>query len=88
MSSSRLIELDVEGLAHMGAARAQDLHHLVLVPHRVELRFHRLRLGHHLAQRKRGGENLDQDSFHLRGGAIAGFEGRSFYDTRTLYRTC
>ena len=57
--------LDIEGLAHMGAAVAQDLHHLVLVLDRIELRLHRLRLGHDLAERQRGRENLDEDGFHV-----------------------
>ena len=58
--------LDVERLAHMGAAVAQDLHHLGLVLHGIEMRLHRLRLSRHFAQRERGRKNLDEDDdFHL-----------------------
>ena len=55
---------DVERLAHMGAAGAQRLHHLVLVGHGIEMGLHRLRLGHDLAERERGRENLDEDQVH------------------------
>ena len=51
--------LDIEAPAHIGAAIAQYLHHLVPILHRVEMRLHRLRLGHHLAQRQRSRKNLD-----------------------------
>ena len=63
----RLVEidrLDIERLAHMGAAVAQYLHHLVPILRRVEMRLHRLRLGHHLAQRQRSRENLDENHVH------------------------
>jgi hypothetical protein len=53
---------DIEHPAHMGAAGSQGLHHLVLVRHGIELG---LRLSRHLAQRKRGRKNLDEDGFHL-----------------------
>ena len=36
-------EFDVEGLAHMGAAVAQNLHDLGPVLHRIEMGFDRLR---------------------------------------------
>ena len=48
----RLVEidrLDVEGCPHMGAAVAQNLHHLGPVLRRVEMRLHRLWLGHYFA---------------------------------------
>ena len=61
-----LIELDVEGLAHMGAAVAQDLHHLRLILHRVELGFDRLRGGRDLAERQRRREQLDENDVHWR----------------------
>ena len=60
-----MIELDVEGLAHVGAAVAQDLHHFDPILHRVEMRLHRLRLRRHLAQSQRSREDLDEDGFHL-----------------------
>ena len=64
MRSSRLIELDVEGLAHVSAAVAQKLHYLRPVLYRVEMRFHRLRLRRYLAQRQRSRENLYKQGFH------------------------
>ena len=67
--SSRLIDSMSKRLAHMGAAGAQDLHHLVLILHRIEMRLHRLRLGHHFAQRQRGRKNLDENHVHREGGA-------------------
>ena len=57
--------LDVEGLAHVGAAVAQDLHDFGPILHQVEMRLNRLRLRRHLAQRQRSRENLDEDGFHL-----------------------
>src|SRR5262249_57085296 len=62
-----LVEIDileVESLEHMVAARAQKLRHLRLVGVTVELRLHRLRRNRHLAQRKPGRKNLDQNRFH------------------------
>jgi len=56
--------LDVEGLAHMGAAVAQDVDDLVPVGRGIEMSLHRLRPGGHLAQRQRGSENLDQNGVH------------------------
>ena len=50
--------LDVEGLAHMGAAGAQQLRHLLLVLGAVELRLHRLRRGRDLAERESGSERF------------------------------
>jgi hypothetical protein len=58
--------LDVEGLAHMRAARVQQLRHLLLVSHAIELRLHRLRRGRDLTERKRGGEDLNEERFHDR----------------------
>ena len=55
---------DIERPAHMGAAGAQGLHHLVLVGHRIEMGLHCLRLNHHFAQRERGRKNLDEDQVH------------------------
>ena len=69
--------LDVEGLAHMGAAVAQNLHHLVLVADRIELRLHRLRLRHDLAERQRRRENLDEDHVHAGDGGRHGGEWRA-----------
>ena len=58
--------LDVERLTHMGAAIAQDLHHLRPVLHRVEMRLHRLRLRRDLAQRQRSREDLYEKNVHGR----------------------
>ena len=79
--SSTLIELDVERLAHMGAAVAQDLHHRVLILDRIELRLHRLRLGHDLAERQRRREELDENHIH------AGDYGHSVRGTQSLETT-
>src|SRR6516225_4146740 len=65
ISSSTLIDSISERLAHMSAAGAQDLHHLVLIRHRIEMGLHVLRLSRNFAQRNRGCENLDEESFHL-----------------------
>src|SRR5205085_10246469 len=65
--SDQLVEidvLDVEGFAHMGTAVTQQLHDLVAVTRRVEFGLDRIRPGGDLAQRQRGGENLDQDGVH------------------------
>ena len=56
--------LDVEGLAHMGAAGLQQPGDLLLVAGAVELGFHRVRRGRHLAERQRGAEDFDQERFH------------------------
>ena len=56
--------LDVEGLAHMGAARAQQLRHLRADRPPVELGLHRIRRRRHLTERQRGGEDLDEERFH------------------------
>ena len=64
---------DVEGLLHVRAAVAKKLHHLRLILRRIEMRLHRLGLGRDLAQRQRGGENLDQNGVHReRGGQVRG----------------
>jgi hypothetical protein len=63
----QIIEIDgfdIKRLLHVGAAGAQDLHHLIAVSHRIEVRFHGLRLGHHLAERERSRKNLDEDRVH------------------------
>ena len=57
--------LDVEGLAHMGAAGLQQLGHLRLVLRAVELGFDRIRRGRDLTERQRGREHLDEEGFHL-----------------------
>ncbi len=56
--------LDVEGLAHMRAARAQQLRHARHIGGTVEPGRNVLRRRRHLAERKRGGENLDEERFH------------------------
>ena len=59
--------LDVEGLAHMRAARAQQLCDLLLIPGAVELRLHRVGRGGDLTERERRCEDFDQDGFHRDG---------------------
>ena len=56
--------LDVEGLAHMRAARAQQLRDLLLILRAVELGLHRIRRGRDLTERQRGREDLDEERFH------------------------
>ena len=56
--------LDVEGLAHMGAASAQQLRDLLLIAGAIELGFHRLGRGRHLAERQRRGKDFDEERFH------------------------
>ena len=56
--------LDVEGLAHMGAARAQQPCDLFLIAGAVELRLHRVGCGGDLTERKGRGKYLDQETFH------------------------
>jgi len=56
--------LDVERLAHMRASVAQDVHDFVSVGGGIEVGFHRVGPGGHLAQRQRGGEYLDQNGVH------------------------
>ena len=56
--------LDVEDLAHMRAARAQQLRNNTLIGHPVKPRRNRLRRRRHLTKRKRGGKNLDEERFH------------------------
>ena len=67
---------DIEGLAHVGAAIAQDLHHLGLILHPIKMRLDRLRLGHHLAQRQRSRKNLDQNHADTRGRDTTELDGR------------
>ncbi len=50
--------LDVEGLAHVRAARAQQPCHLFLIAGAVELRLHRVRRGGDLTERQRQGKIL------------------------------
>jgi hypothetical protein len=56
--------LDVEGLAHMRAARAQQPCHLFLIAGAVELRLYRVGCGGDLTERKRQGKDFDEDRFH------------------------
>src|SRR6266567_4132570 len=63
--------LDVEGLAHMRAARVQELSDLLLVSHAIELRLHRVRRGGYLTKCKSRGEDFDQGRFHHRPEAAA-----------------
>jgi hypothetical protein len=59
--------LDVEGFAHMRAARVQQLRDLLLISHAIELRLNRVRRGGYLTKCKSRGEDFDEDGFH-RGG--------------------
>ena len=65
--------LDVEGLAHMGAACAQELRDLLLILRAIELGLHRLRCGRDLTERQRSGKDLSEDGFHGSGLAYSGF---------------
>src|SRR5262249_33475732 len=56
--------LDVERLAHMRAARVQQLRNLLLVSHAIELRLHRVRRGRHLTKRESRREDFYEDGFH------------------------
>ncbi len=56
--------LDVESLAHVGAAGTQKLRHLEAVAHRIELRLDPIRTGSDLAEGKRRGEDLDENRVH------------------------
>ena len=56
--------LDVERLAHVGAAVAQDRHDLPAILGRVELGPHRVGPRRDLGQGQRGREQLDQDGVH------------------------
>ena len=66
--------LDVEGLAHVRAARAQELRDLGLILAAVELGLDRIGCGRDLAEGQSGRENLDEESFHraLRGARDVG----------------
>ena len=55
---------DVERLAHVAAAGAQQLHDLMLVLDRIEFGLDRLGSDRHLAEREGGRENLDEKGFH------------------------
>jgi hypothetical protein len=64
-SGDKLIEVDgLERPTHMGAAIAKSLHYFGLILERIEVRLDRLRLRRDLAQRQRGGKNLDEDRVH------------------------
>ena len=56
--------LDVERLAHMGAAGSQQPGDLLLVARAVELGFQFVRRGRHLTERQGGAEDLDEERFH------------------------
>jgi hypothetical protein len=62
--------LDIERLAHMGAAVAHDLGDFGLVAHGVELRLDRVRPCRHLAEREERRQNLDEDHVHEDGGSV------------------
>jgi hypothetical protein len=59
--------LDVEGLEHMRAARAQQQRDLRLILCAIEPGLHRTRSGRDLTERQCGGENLDEKRFHPAG---------------------
>jgi hypothetical protein len=56
--------LDVERLAHMGAAVLQELRDLGLIVGVIELGLDRVRSRRDLRERKRRGEQLDQNQIH------------------------
>ena len=56
--------LDVEGFAHVGAARAQELRHELLILGALEARLHLIRRSRDLTERQRGRKDLDQNRFH------------------------
>ncbi len=56
--------LDIEGLAHMAAACAQELANPRLIGGAVEPGHDRVRRRGHLAERQRSREHLDQQGFH------------------------
>ena len=56
--------LDVESLAHVGAAGTQKLRHLGAVTYRIKLRLDSIRPGGDLAEGKRRGEDLDENRVH------------------------
>src|SRR5215470_12708005 len=56
--------LDVEGLAHMRAARVQQLRDLLLVSHAIELRLHRVRRGGYRTKRESRRKDFYEDGFH------------------------
>jgi len=64
--------LDVEGLAHVRAARTQQRRHLGLVRLPLEPGGNRLRRRRHLTERKRSRKDLDQEGFHRGGPAETG----------------
>jgi hypothetical protein len=56
-------EEDVEGFAHVCAARAQQLRHVNLIGYAVEPRHHRIGRGRHLTERKCSRKDLDEQRF-------------------------
>jgi hypothetical protein len=75
--------LDVEGFAHMRAARVQQLRGLLLISHTIELRLHRVRRGSHLTERQSRREDLDDERFHNGGMACVACSKRSRHGTGT-----
>src|SRR6266700_1616264 len=65
--------VDVEGLAHMRAARPQQLRGLVLIAAAVELRLHRIWRGRDLTERESGGKDLRKDGLHAMDWPCAAF---------------
>ncbi len=65
MRSSRLTEFDIERLAEMRAAVAQQRHDLGLILDRIELGLHRIGTRRDLGQRETHGQNLDQNYIHV-----------------------
>ena len=56
--------LDIERLAHVRAAVAQQLRHRLAVARRIEFGLDLVGLRRDLAHRQRGRENLDQNCIH------------------------
>ena len=79
--------LDVEGLAHMRAARTQQRRHLGLVRLPLELGRNRLRRRRHLTERKRSRKDLDQERFH-RGGPAERDEAELSHKPLSVTRAC
>jgi len=55
----------------VGAARAQELRHELLILSAVEARLQRIRRSRDLTERQRGRKDFDQDRFHRTGAAKA-----------------
>ncbi len=66
-SGNQIVQVDVlnvESLAHVGAAGTQKLRHLGAVTYRIKLRLDPIRPGGDLAEGKRRGEDLDENRVH------------------------